>query len=266
MQRVLDYALVRRGAANAARNLIPKAAIIVTHDAAANAAEIKVFTSNATRSVVDALVSGFERASGCKVTVIHDSAKVMLARIKSGETADVAVLLTHAIDELVRLGRITLASRRPFSRSIVGIAVLAGKPKPDISSVEALKRTLLEARSIAHTVNGASGMYFPKMAERLGIAAQISRKIVTRPGGLIGRVVAAGEAEIAFQQISELLSVPGIDLVGPLPPEVQVTIESATGVFSDSKNPAAAQALIDFFSAPTAADVYRAKGLEPGPA
>jgi molybdate transport system substrate-binding protein len=263
---VLNYALVRPGAVSAARIFIPEAAIIVTQNAKVDVEEIKLFTSNATRSVVDALVSGFERASGCKITVIHDSAKVMLARIKSGETADVAVLLTHAIDELVSLGRITAASRRPFSRSIVGIAVLAGKPKPDISSLEAFKRTLLEAKSIAHTVNGASGMYFPKMAERLGIAAQISHKIVTRPGGLIGRVVAAGKAEIAFQQISELLSVPGIDLVGPLPPEVQVTIESAAGIFSDSKNPAMAQALIDFFSAPSAADVFRAKGLEPGPA
>lgn len=259
---MLNYALVRPGAASAARIFIPEAAIIVTQNATVDVVEIKVFTSNATRSVLDALVPGFERASGRKVTVIHDSAKVMLARIKSGETADVAVLLTHAIDELVQLGRITAASRRPFSRSIVGIAVLAGKPKPDISSLGAFKRTLLEAKSIAHTVNGASGMYFPKLAERLGITAQISHKVVTRPGGLIGRVVAAGEAEIAFQQISELLSVPGIDLVGPLPPEVQVTIESATGIFADSKHPAAAQALVDFFATPAAAGVFKAKGLE----
>lgn len=224
--------------------------------------EMKLFTSNATRSVVDALVLDFERASGCKVMVMHDSAKVMLARIKNGETADVAVLLKHAIDELVQLDRITAASRRAFSRSIVGIGVLAGQPKPDISSLEAFKRTLLNAKSIAHTVNGASGMYFPKLAERLGITAQIRHKIVTRPGGLIGRVVVAGEAEIAFQQISELLSVPGIDLVGPLPPEVQVTIESATGIFADSKHTTTARSLLDFFSTPAAAAVFRAKGLE----
>jgi molybdate transport system substrate-binding protein len=224
--------------------------------------EIKLFTSNATRSLVDALVLDFERANGCKVMVTHDSAKVMLARIKNGETADVAVLLNHAIDELVLLNRITAASRRPFSRSVIGIGVLAGQPKPDISSLEAFKRTLLNAKSIAHTVNGASGMYFPQLAEHLGISAQITHKIVTRPGGLIGRVVVTGEAEIAFQQISELMSVPGIEVVGPLPPEVQLTIESATGIFADSKHPEAAQLLLDFFSTPVAAAAFRAKGLE----
>lgn len=229
-------------------------------------AELKLFTSNATRALVDALVDDFERAHGQRVSVTHDSAKVMLARIKNGERADVAVLLKHAVDELVELGIITAASRRLFSRSKVGIGVRAGSPQPDISSLEAFKRTLLEARSIAHTVHGASGMYFPKLAERLGIAEQIRDKIVTRPGGLIGRVVVAGEAEIAFQQISELLAVPGLELVGPIPPEMQVTFESATGIFAGTKQPAAARSLLEFFATPEAAAVFRAKGLEPAPA
>jgi molybdate transport system substrate-binding protein len=224
--------------------------------------EIRVLTSNATRSVLDALATAFERTSGHSVSVNSDSAKLMLARIKSGETADIAVLLAPAIDELVKVGAIAAASRRPFARSRVGIAVLAGAPKPDISSVDALKRSLLDARSIAHTVNGASGMYFPKLIERLGIAEEVRSKTVTRPGGLIGKVVAAGEAEIAFQQISELLDVCGIELVGPLPHEMQMIIESAAGIFTNSKQPAASQALLEFFSTADSASAFMTKGLE----
>ena len=221
-----------------------------------------MLTSNATHSVLDALALAFERATGHGVSVKSDSAKVMLARIKSGETADIAVLLAPAIDELAKLGAIAAASRRPFARSRIGIAVLAGAPKPDISTVDALKRALLDARSIAHTVNGASGMYFPKLIERLGIAEQVRNKTVTRPGGLIGKVVAAGEAEIAFQQISELLDVRGIELVGPLPREVQMIVESAAGIFTHSNQPAASQELLQFFTTPDSASVLEAKGLE----
>lgn len=226
------------------------------------ATELKVFTSNATRALVDALAAEFERIERCRVSVTHDSAKVMLARIKQGERADAAVLLRHAIDELVTLGIITTASRRLFSRSRIGLGVLSGRPKPDISTMEAFKSTLLEAGSIAHTVHGASGMYFPKMVEALGMTEQLRDKIVTRPGGLIGRVVVAGEAEIAFQQVSEILSVPGLDLVGLIPPEVQTTFESGTGIFADAKQPTLADAFIRFFATPAADALFGAKGLE----
>ncbi|MCW5603187.1 MAG: substrate-binding domain-containing protein [Burkholderiales bacterium] len=225
--------------------------------------EIRTLTSNSTHTVLAALAQDFERATGHRLSVSADTAKGMLARIKGGETADVAVLLTPAIDELTQLGKISPASRRPFARSRIGVAVLAGAPKPDISSVDALRRTLLDAKSVAHTVHGASGMYVPTLLERLGIADKVKPKTVTRPGGLIGKVVATGEAEVAVQQISELLAVPGIEVVGPLPDEVQKVFETTAGIFADTGQRTAAEALLRFFGEPDSAATFRANGLEP---
>lgn len=222
---------------------------------------IVVLTSNSTQPLLDALGARFERETGTPVRVRCDSAKVMLARIKAGETGDVVVLGAAAVDELVELGRVDGGARRLFARSRIGIAVRAGTPHPDISSVTALRQTLLEARAIAHTVHGASGMYVPTLLERLGITDAMKGKIVTRQGGFIGVVVAAGEAEIAVQQISELLAVPGIELVGPLPDEVQKVFETAASVFVDSGMPQDARALLHYFSAPGCAEVFVEKGL-----
>jgi|SRR5882672_2144672 len=222
---------------------------------------IKVLTSHSSFSVLEALAPAHEHAGGRAVSVEADSAKTMLARIKGGETGDIVVLGKSMVDELVTLG-IAAPGTRPFSRARVGIAVRKGAPRPDISSVESFRRALLSARSIAHTVHGASGMYVPVLLERLGIAEQMKAKTVTRPGGYIGRVVAAGEAEIAIQQIVELLAVPGVDLVGPLPDEIQKVFETSAGIFTVSKQPAAAAALLQFLKAATHAGVFRDKGLE----
>lgn len=224
--------------------------------------ELRILTSNSTNGVLAELVPAFERASGCKVTVSADPAKTMMERIKGGERGDIAVLLAHAIDELVDLGVLTAASRRPFASSSIGVAVLKGAPRPDIRTVDALRQTLLNAKSIAHTVHGASGMYVPTLLELLGIAAEMKPKTVTRPGGLIGKVVAAGEAEVAIQQISELVAVPGIELIGPLPAEVNRTYETSAGIFAESKHPAEAEALLKHLLAPASAAVFSAKGLE----
>lgn len=228
-------------------------------------AEIRLFTSNSMHAVLDELVPAFERASGNSVSVSYDPAKVMLKRIKSGETADLAIMGTAAIDELEKLGKIAAGSRRTLSRCGVGIGVRAGVPKPDIGTVAAFKRMLLNARSVAYTLNGASGIHFARLIERLGIAAEVKAKAATRSGGLIGELVAAGEAEIAVQQIPEIMAVPGIELVGPLPQELQMTTVSGAGVFADSKQPEAARTLLEFLSTPAAARVMKAKGLEPGP-
>jgi molybdate transport system substrate-binding protein len=223
---------------------------------------IRVLSSNSTLSTLEALAPAFERETGHKVELLYDSAKAMLARIKAGETGDIAILGTAVINELAEIGKIVRASRRPFARSRVGVAVKSGAPKPDIRSVEAFKRALLNAKSVAHTVHGASGMYVPVLLERLGIAEQIKPKTVTRPGGYIGVVVASGEAEIAVQQICELLAVPGIDLVGPLPDEIQKVFETSAGIFADTKAPAAAEALLRFWLSPANAAVFKTKGLE----
>ena len=224
---------------------------------------IKVFATNSSRAVLDELVPQFERASGNKVAVSYDPAKVMLRRIGNGETADVAILGASALDELINQEKISAGSRRPFARCGVGVAVRAGAPKPDISTVEALKRALLAAKSVAYTQEGASGMHFAGLIEKWGIAARIEAKAVRQPGGLIGEQVAAGKAEIAIQQVPELLAVPGIELVGPLPAEIQLTTTSAIGVFAGTKEAAAANALVQFLCTPAAARVLKAKGLEP---
>ncbi len=229
---------------------------------AAGPKAIKVLTSHSSFSVLDALAPAFEQGTGQQVAVEADSAKSMLARIKDGETGDIVILGKAVVEELVKLGLAVAGTPRPFARARVGIAVRAGAPRPDISSVEAFKRAMLNARSIAHTVHGASGMYVPVMLERLGIAAQMKPKTVTRPGGYIAGVVAAGEAEIAIQQIVELLAVPGVDLVGPLPDEIQKVFETSAAIFTAAKQPQMAETLLRFLLAPSSAGVFREKGLE----
>jgi molybdate transport system substrate-binding protein len=224
--------------------------------------EIAVRTSNSTRPVLDRLLPEFQRRSGHKVTLILDTAKNSLARIKAGERADAAVLLGTSIDELAAMGILDAASRQPFARSTIGIGVLKGAPKPDISTVDAFKRTLLSAKSIAHTVHGPSGAYFPGLIERLGIAEQVKPKTVTRPGGYIGVVVTAGEAEMAFQQICELLAVPGIEVVGPIPQEIQYNFDSKAAIFSESTRQTAARELLEYFACPDNAANFTAAGLE----
>ena len=228
----------------------------------ANTSELKVLTSNSSFPVLDALAAAYARAAHRHYGVQADTARKILARIKDGETADVAVLAATDIEELAQLGILAHGSLRPFALSRVGVAVRSGAPHPDVSSVEAFKQSLRAAKSIAHTVNGASGRYVPLLLERLGLAQEMRSKTVTREGGYIGRVVAAGEAEIAIQQIVELLAVPGIELVGPLPDEIQKVFPTAAGIFTASKQPQAAEALLQFLLAPAATPIFREKGLE----
>lgn len=222
---------------------------------------ITLRTSNSTRTVLDLLLPEFERVSGHKVTLIRDTAKNSLSRIKAGERADAAVLLGTSVDMLVDLGILSAASCQPFARSTIGMAVLQGAPRPDISTVDAFKNTLLNAKSIAHTVYGPSGAYFPGLIERLGIADQVKPKTVTRQGGYIGVVVTAGEAEMAFQQICELLAVPGLDVLGPIPEEIQYNFDSKAALFAESKNQTAAQELLQFFAQPGHSAKFTAAGL-----
>jgi molybdate transport system substrate-binding protein len=224
--------------------------------------QIKILTSNSTLPVLDALIPVYEKSSGNTVTVSADSAKAMVARIRGGESGDVLVLGNGAVKELTEAGFINGATRRGFARAIVGVGVRSGTPHPDISSVDAFRKTLLAARAIAHTVHGASGMYIPTLLEKLGIAAEMKAKTVTRPGGYIGKVVVEGEADIALQQIPELLAVPGLDCVGPVPDAVQKSFETSIALFSNSTQAAAAQVMADFFANPVNTPLFREKGLE----
>lgn len=223
---------------------------------------IKILTSNSTLPVLNALIPAYEKSSGNTVTISADSAKAMVARIRGGETGDVLVLGNGAVKELTEAGYINGATRRGFARAIVGVGVRSGTPHPDISSVDAFRKSLLAARAIAHTVHGASGMYIPTLIEKLGITAEMKAKTITRPGGYIGKVVVAGEADIALQQIPELLAVPGLDCVGPVPDAVQKSFETSIALFSSSTQAAAARAMADFFANPVNTPLFREKGLE----
>jgi len=229
----------------------------------AGGVEVKLFSSGSTAGALRELIPQFERATGHRVTISNEPGKIMLERIKRGDTGDLLLTGSAVIDELTQQGHIVAGSKRELARCGAGVAVRAGVPKPDISTVEAFKRALLDAKSIAHTTSGASGMHLLRVVERLGIAQQVKAKARTQPGGLVGEILARGEADLAVQQIPELLAVPGLDFVGPLPPELQITSVVSTAIFSRAAQPEAARALLQFLATPAAARVLKASGLDP---
>jgi molybdate transport system substrate-binding protein len=224
---------------------------------------VKVFSGNGMSASLGELLPPFEREYGCKVDVVFAPAQVTLREVKAGRTADLGLLGTGVMDQVVQLGHIVPGSVRPLTRNGIGVGVLAGAPKPDLSSVGAFTHALLQARSVAYTTDGASGIYFASLIERLGIASEIQAKARTRSGGLIAELVVSGEAEIAVQQTPEIMAVPGVDYVGPLPAEIQNIAVNAGGIFTDAKEPQLAQALLDLLQSPVAAAVFKARGLEP---
>lgn len=228
-------------------------------------AELKLIATNAVRSVLDELVPPFERQSGHKVSISYTATAQTLERIKGGETADLVIATAAGIDELTALGKVVRGSRVDLASSMIGVAVRAGAPKPDIRTVDAFKRALLDAKAIAYTAAGLSGIYFSKLIERLGIANEIKAKARIKPGGLIAEVVVAGEADLAVQMVSELLSVPGAELVGPLPEEINQVSIVAAGVFAGTSQSELAQSLIHYLTTPSATRVMRDKGLTPPP-
>ena len=231
------------------------------------AGEITVMTSGAFTAAYLELVPQFERATKDKIvtaaTSIGTGSDSIPSRIQRGEPVDVVIMADAALDELIRDGKVVAGSRVDLAQSSIGMAVRAGAPRPDISSVDALRRTLLQAKSIAYSASVSGDYLSTELFQRLGIADQIMGKTKRIERERVGAVVARGEAEIGFQQISELLPVAGIDFVGPLPPEVQrVTVFSA-GVAVGARNPDAARALIRALASPEAAPAIRRSGLEP---
>ncbi len=223
-------------------------------------ATIIVMASAAFREAYLELAPEFERASGHKVTTLWVPSVQMMSRLKGGERVDLVILSAASLDELVAAG--IIANRVDLARSGIGIAVRAGAPKPDISSGEAVKRAVLAAKSVVYST-GPSGIYLAGLFERMGIAAQLEPKLKRVQGVPAGTVVARGEAEIGFQQMSELLPVPGIDIVGPLPPDIQQITAFSAGLHVAAKESQAAKALVQFLTAPAAAPVIRKKGMEP---
>ncbi len=230
---------------------------------AVNAADITVIASTAMREVLGELVPMFERASGHKVTVSFQSGAVLPGKIKEGAQADLVVTTPATIDDLVKAGKLVAGTRVDFVRSGAGVAVRAGAPKPDVGTPEAFKNALLAAKSVGYS-QGPSGVHFISVLARLGIADQVEAKGVVPPlGQRVGVLIAKGEAEIGVQQITELLQIPGIDFVGPLPKELQANIGYATATPTTAKEREAAAALVRFLSSEPALPVIKKVGLEP---
>jgi molybdate transport system substrate-binding protein len=230
----------------------------------AGAAEIKVLSTQAPEEAYRELVPQFEQASGHKVTSIFTGTLDVQKRIAAGEAYDLIIMAGSAIDDFIKAGKIVPGSRVDLARSGVGVAVKAGGPKPDISSTEAVKKTLLAAKSIGYST-GPSGVYLTGLFQRLGVADQIKGKLKQTPTGIfVGTLVASGEAEIGFQQVSELSHFSGVDFVGPLPADIQQITVFSSGLQVGSKQTDAANAWVKFLTAPAAAAAYKSRGLEPG--
>jgi len=235
---------------------------------AAQAADITLMASGALAAALEKLIPAYERASGAALTVVSGGSvgaapDSIPSRLRRGEPADVLIMAAGSIDDMIKAGLVSAGSRVDLARSRIGLAVRAGAPKPDISSVAALKNALLQAKSIAYS-SSVSGVYVSgELFQRLGIEKEALAKGRRIDGEPVAAAVARGEADIGFQQISELRPVAGVEVVGPLPDEVQrVTVFSAA-IAATSRNPASARALIAFLSSPAASAVFAASGLEP---
>jgi molybdate transport system substrate-binding protein len=230
----------------------------------AGAGEIRVMASPAIKQVYLELVPQFERATKHTVATSWVGTADIMKRMKGGESVDLVIIAENSLDELTALGKIVPGSRVDLAKSGVGVAVRAGAPKPDISSSDALRRALLAARSIAYS-SGPSGIYISGLFQRMGIAEELKPKIKQMPpGALVGEVIARGEAEIGFQQVSELVTVAGIDFLGPLPADVQHITVFSSGIHADAKVPEDARALVKFLTSPAATPVILKNGMEPG--
>ena len=220
-------------------------------------------SSMATRQVLAELAGAYERRSGVEVVFESVGGVDAARRVQSGEPFDVAVLASDAIDKLAASGRVVPASRADLVRSGVAIAVRRGAPQPDIGSEDALRRAVLAARTLGYST-GPSGVALQKLFERWGIACTIRERIVQAPPGVpVGTLVARGDVELGFQQLSELMHLEGIDVLGPMPPGLEIVTTFAGGVCAASTQPEAARALLDFMREPEAAEAKRRQGMEP---
>lgn len=245
------------------------AALLLT--GSASAAEVRVMISGGLTAAFNALVPEFERTTGNKVLVAYGpsmgtTVNAIPVRLERGEPADVLIMVGYALGDLVKSGKVVPGSRVDLVKSSIGVAVKAGAPKPDISSADAVKRALLAAKTIAYS-DSASGVYVStEMFKKLGIEDEMNGKARKIPATPVGEIVAKGDAEIGFQQISELKPVQGIDIVGPLPADLQKITVFSAGIATVSKEPEAGKALIKFLTtSPIASAEFVKSGLEPIP-
>ncbi len=230
--------------------------------AAKTAAKIKVLSGGAMQGLIAEAVPLFERSNGCEITVEIGLTSALRKAIADGAAFDIALLPRADIDALAGDGRIAAHSATDIARSAIGVAVRAGAPKPDIATVDAFKRTVLQAGSVTYS-DGPSGLYIAGLMERLGLAEAIKPKTRLTTGP-VAELLARGEAELGLQQIVAILPVAGAELVGPLPNELQNIIVYAAGISAQSANAQPARAFIALMRTPEVARIIRAKGLQPG--
>jgi molybdate transport system substrate-binding protein len=232
----------------------------------AQAADITVLATPGIKEAYLALVPQYEKESGNKVATTWAGTADVMKRMKAGEVFDTVILASNSLEELTDTGKLMAGSRADVARSLVGVAVRSGAPKPDISSPDALKRTLTAAKTIGIST-GPSGVYLTGLFDKMGMLAELKPKFRTPPSGApVGELVAKGEAEIAFQQVSELIHFPGIQYVGPLPAALQQTTVFAGGVHAGAREPDAARAFLKFLSSSEHAAVLQKHGLDLGSA
>lgn len=230
---------------------------------AAAADEIKVFTTRAVATVLEKLGPDFETSSGHRLKVVTDIAIRMVRRIQDGEPFDVLVAAPGQIDGLVKQGKILAETRVDLVRSGIGVQVRNGTPKPDIRSVEAFRNALLNAKSIAYLKEGQSGVYLSHVLDRLGIAETIKAKVIRPDTDVVSEMVAKGEVELGIVVITQILTTPGVQLVGPLPAEIQSYITFTAGVSTTASSTRAARDLLAFLMSTRAVAVIEAQGMEP---
>ncbi len=256
----------KRLALTVAAGLLP-ASIAETERAVADPVEVSVLTSVALTSALDELAPQYERASGNKLKIGYSLIADIKKRVIAGETADVIMLSRPAMDDLARQDKFAPGSVINIVGTPVAVAARAGAAKPDISSADALKRSLLAAKSIVYAdpaKGGASGVYFASVIDKLGIAEQLKSKTILVPGAQAADVVARGEAEIGVAQASEIVPVAGAQLVGPLPGEYGSVTLFTAGIGAGTRAPEAARSLIEFLTGPAAAPLFKSKGFQPG--
>ena len=230
------------------------------------AAEIRVLALQSPQIAINAVGAAFEQDTGHKITQLlrrTDMPPEARKKIDSGEAFDVAFVLPPMMDLMIEQGKIVASTRTHFLRIGIGVAVRAGAAKPDISSVDAFKRTLLNAKSIAYLKGGASGPYLAALVERLGISADLQPKTIRPEMDIVGDLVARGEAEVGVTAISTLLATPGVDVVGPLPKEIQSYVYFEAGIGTSALAPDAARDLVKFLTKPSTVLVIESKGMEP---
>jgi molybdate transport system substrate-binding protein len=233
--------------------------------APAKAAEIKVWAARALVTVLAEVGPEFERTSGHRIVASSGLASEFVSRAHAGEPFDLMITGQPQLDRLIKEGRITAASRVAVARSGIGVEVRAGASKPDVGSVEAFKRALLDAKSIAYLKDVGSGVHVHRVIEGLGIADTIRGKVTRTESDIVSELVARGEAELGMVVITQIMTTPGVQLAGPLPPELQSYVTFTAGISAAAPAPGAATLLLKSLMTPSTVAVIRAQGMEPVP-